>query len=88
MLLEDLAQIAAARRDAEPAARLLGAAATLREQAGARALPSEHEAIDRIGESVRANLERSRFDAAFQAGRALSLSEVLDLAETMVGTDP
>src|ERR671931_178402 len=62
MVLEDLAQISAAQGDAEPAARLLGAAANLREQAGARALPAEREALDRIGESARANLDGSRFD--------------------------
>src|SRR5919198_459100 len=84
MVLEDLAQISAAQGDAEPAARLLRAAANLRDQAGARALPAEREALDRISESARANLDGSRFDAAFQAGRALGLGEMFDLAETMV----
>src|SRR5205809_5288145 len=82
---EDLARIAADRGDAVRAARLLGAAANLREEAGAAPLPLEREILDRLAGSVRASLGVAAFDAAFQAGQALSLSSALDLAETMVG---
>jgi non-specific serine/threonine protein kinase len=85
MVVEDLAQIAAARGDAEPAARLLGAAANLREEAGARELPAEREVLDRIGQSARAKLGEPGFDEAFQRGRVLGVIEALDVAETMVG---
>ena len=85
ILAEDLAQIAAARGDAEPATRLLGAAASLREEAGARELPAEREALDRIKTTIRADLDLPQFEAAFRTGRALSLNQALDLAETMVG---
>ena len=87
ILVEDLAQIAAARGggDTERAARLLGAAANLREEAGARELPAEREALDRIGQSVRDTLGGAELEAAIQAGRALGLSQALDLAESMLG---
>jgi len=85
ILVEDLARIAADRGDAVRAARMLGAAANLREEAGAAPLPLEREILDRLAGSVRASLGVAAFDAAFQAGQALSLSSALDLAETMVG---
>src|SRR5205823_3295180 len=85
MLVEDLARIAAERDDHGRAARLLGAAANLREEAGAAPLPPEREVLDRLGGSVRGSLGAAAFEAAFQAGQALSLSEALDVAHTMVG---
>ncbi|HYU36510.1 MAG TPA: protein kinase [Gemmatimonadales bacterium] len=85
ILVEDLARIAADRGDAVRAARLLGAAANLREEAGAAPLPLEREILDRLAGSVRASLGVAAFEAAFEAGQALSLSSALDLAESMVG---
>jgi hypothetical protein len=85
ILLEDLARIAADRGDAERAARLLGAVAKLREEAGAAPLPLEREVLDRLADSLRTGLGAAAFTAAFQAGQALSLSQALDQAETMVG---
>src|SRR3989454_8333344 len=85
ILVEDLARIAADRGDAVRAARLLGAAANLREEAGAAPLPLEREILDRLAGSVRASLGVAAFEAAFHAGQALSLSSALDLAESMVG---
>src|SRR5204863_511509 len=85
ILVEDLARIAADRGDAARAARLLGAAANLREEAGAAPLPLEREILDRLTGSVRSSLGVAAFDAAFEAGQALSLSSALDLAESMVG---
>src|SRR5438876_203623 len=85
ILVEDLARIAADRGDAVRATRLLGAAANLREEAGAAPPPLEREILGRPPGSVRASLGVAAFDAAFQAGQALSLSSALDFAETMVG---
>jgi len=85
ILVEDLARIAVERGDHERAARLLGAVANLREEAGAAPLPLEREAMDRLAGSVRANLGGPAFEAAFQAGRSLSLTQSLDLAATLVG---
>src|SRR5947208_2831528 len=85
ILVEDLARIAADRGDAQQAARLLGAVANLREEAGAAPLPLEREILDRLDASLRASLGAAAYEAAFQAGQALSLSSALDLAESMVG---
>ncbi|MGH7537766.1 MAG: protein kinase domain-containing protein, partial [Gemmatimonadales bacterium] len=85
ILVEDLARIATERGDAERAARLLGAAANLREEAGAAPLPLEREAMDRLAVSVRATIGPAAYVAAFQSGQALSLTQALDLATTMVG---
>ena len=85
ILAEDLGRIAAERGEHERAARLLGAVANLREEAGAAPLPPEREALDHLAESVRANLGAAAFETAFRAGHALSLSQAQDLAETMVG---
>jgi hypothetical protein len=85
ILLEDLARIAVERGDQERAARLLGAVTNLREEAGAAPLPLEREAMDRLAAVIRDNLGAPAFEAAFQAGRVLSLSQALELAETMLG---
>ncbi|MGH7529352.1 MAG: protein kinase domain-containing protein [Gemmatimonadales bacterium] len=85
ILLEDLARIETDRSHHEGAARLLGAVANLREEAGAAPLPLDREAMDRLAGSVRATLGAPAFEAAFQGGRALSLSQALELAATMVG---
>src|SRR6266566_3630704 len=85
ILVEDLARIAADRGDAVRATRLLGAAANLREEAGAAPLPLEREILDRLAGTVRASLGVAAFEAAFQAGQALNLSSALDLAESIVG---
>jgi tetratricopeptide (TPR) repeat protein len=84
ILVEDLARITAERGEAERAARLLGAVANLREEAGAAPLPLEREAMDRIAASVRGALGPAAYVAAFQAGQALSLTEALDFATTIV----
>src|SRR5262249_62225539 len=85
IVVEDVARIAAERGDAERAARLLGAAANLREEAGAAPLPPEREAIDRLTTSVRDALGPVAFVAAFQAGKTLTLTQALDLAKTLMG---
>src|SRR6266566_1846789 len=85
ILMEDLARIAAARGDAERAARALGSVANLREEAGAAPLPVEREAMDRLAGSLRVTLGEAAFATAFEAGRALSFTEALDLATTLLG---
>src|SRR3989442_13738318 len=73
MLVEDLARIAVERDDHERAARLLGAAANLREEAGAAPLPPEREVLDRLGGAVRGSPGAAAVETAFQAGPAPSL---------------
>src|SRR5205809_6916176 len=77
ILVEDLARIAADRGDAVRATRLLGAAANLREEAGAAPLPLEREIPDRLAETVRASLGVAAFEAAFQPGQPPTLSSAL-----------
>ncbi|HKE89565.1 MAG TPA: AAA family ATPase, partial [Gemmatimonadales bacterium] len=85
IVVEDVARIAAERGDAERAARLLGAAANLREEAGAAPMPPEREAIDRLTTSVRDTLGPVAFVAAFQVGKTLTLTQALDLGKTLMG---
>jgi len=85
ILVEDVARIVAARGDAERAARLLGAEGNLREEAGAAPLPVEREILDRLTASLRSSLGAASFTTAFQAGQALTLSQTLDFAESLVG---
>src|SRR3989449_4277905 len=85
ILVEDLARIAADRGDAVRAARLLGAAANLREEAGAAPLPLEREILDRLAGSVRASLGVAAFEAAFQTGQALRVSSGLSPAPRVRG---
>ena len=65
--------MAAARGQAERAARLHGAAAALREQLGATVVPWEHPARERDLAAARAALEPAAFEAAWAAGAALPL---------------
>ena len=71
--LDGVAGVAAARGQAERAARLHGAAAALREQLGATVVPWEHPAHERDLAAVRAALEPEAFAAAWAAGAALPL---------------
>src|SRR5256886_1987454 len=64
---------------------LAGAARVLAEALGAAPLPREREVLARLGGSVRGSVGAAAFESAFQAGQALSLSEALDFAHTMVG---
>src|SRR5256885_13256465 len=75
MLVEDLARIAVERDDHERAARLLGAAANLREEAGAAPLPPEREVLDRLGGSVRGTPRAAAVGTAFQAGAGPGVGE-------------
>jgi DNA-binding CsgD family transcriptional regulator len=78
-LLDGLASVAAAMEEGKLAARLLGAAETIRTQAGARLIPvlapmiaqAEERAVERIG--------RSTFDAELEAGRRLSRDDAIRL---------
>jgi predicted ATPase len=68
--LEGLACVAVARGDAEAAARLLGAAAAWRQRRHRPAGRLERADADRAGQSARAALGDSGFDAAYRAGQA------------------
>jgi non-specific serine/threonine protein kinase len=75
--LEGLARTAAIGEEAqaERAARLLGAAAALREQMGAPLGSQGRAHIERATAQARTTLGEDAWEAAFAAGRALSLEE-------------
>jgi hypothetical protein len=78
--LERLAYTAAAADDAvqaERAARLLGAAAVLREQMGDVQRSQRRAQTERAAALAQARLGKDRWAAAFAAGQALSLEEAI-----------
>jgi predicted ATPase/DNA-binding SARP family transcriptional activator len=75
--LEGLATVAGARGAAERAARLLGAAATLRRTIGAPVLPRYSAAIEEAAARARRLLGESGFEAAWSAGQRLSLEDAV-----------
>jgi hypothetical protein len=74
--LEGLAGVAVAQRQLERAARLLGAAETLRESTGAPLSPGERVRYDRDVSAVRAGLGEAAFAAARATGKAMPLEQV------------
>jgi predicted ATPase/DNA-binding SARP family transcriptional activator len=78
--LEGLAGVAAGHGLGERAARLLGAAAALREAGGAVILPHRRPAFERIVSGARELLVREAFAAAFEEGRTARLGRVISLA--------
>jgi hypothetical protein len=69
----------------ERVARLLGAAAAVRERVGAPQDPRRQTGVERAAASARAALGEAGWAAAFAAGRTLSLEEVI--AEALSGDD-
>jgi tetratricopeptide (TPR) repeat protein len=75
--LEDLASIAGAAGQGERAARLLGAATALRERIGAPQPVPERAATEQAVARSRAMLGGQAWAAAFSAGRACSLEQII-----------
>jgi tetratricopeptide (TPR) repeat protein len=75
-----LAGPVAAQGDAERAARLLGAAEAAREAMGVEQLPSDQLEVDAYIAAARDQLDQATFDAAWAAGRAMSLEEAVAYA--------
>jgi predicted ATPase len=74
--LEGLAEVAGARGQPKRAARLWGAAAALREAIGAPIPPTERPRYDQAIAAAYAQFDAAAFDAAFAAGRSMSLDQV------------
>lgn len=77
--LDTLSGIAASRAEFRRAARLLGAAESLRESIGAPVQPSEREEYDAMVARIAAGLTKEEFVREQSKGRHLSLAQVLDL---------
>ena len=75
LALEGLAEVAAARGEAEHAAMLLGAAASWRAGGGFR-FQGEPVDVERAGEQARARLGDRAFAEAFERGRTLSVEAI------------
>ena len=78
--LDGLAAVLVARGHAERAARLLGAAETLREEISAAMQPADGDMQARAAAGARAKLDASRFAAAWEEGRKLTLEQAFDEA--------
>jgi predicted ATPase/DNA-binding SARP family transcriptional activator/DNA-binding CsgD family transcriptional regulator len=74
-----LAGVVAAQGQHDRAARLLGAARELGDTIGVARL-AQHEEYDRVLADARAHLDDSAFAAAWEAGRAMTLEEVIEYA--------
>jgi predicted ATPase/transcriptional regulator with XRE-family HTH domain len=75
--LEGLAAIAGAQQHPERAARLFGAAETLRKAVGMPISPVNRAAYDRDVVTARAQLDDAAFAAAWAAGRVLTLEQAI-----------
>ena len=69
--------MAVAQRHLEHAARLLGAAETLREATGAPLSPRERVRYDRDMSAVRAGLGEAAFAAAWAMGKAMPPEQII-----------
>jgi predicted ATPase/class 3 adenylate cyclase len=78
--LSSLAAVAHADGHAERAARLLAAAATVREAAGIHAVPSWQEDTERLDAAVRADLSADVFATAWAEGQAMTMDQAMAYA--------
>jgi hypothetical protein len=74
---EGLAAVVGGQGEPERAARLLGAAAALRESRNVPVPPVERTDLDRVTGSARSSLGEAAFGAAWAAGQALPLDQVI-----------
>jgi predicted ATPase len=74
--LEGVTGVAAA----EPAARLAGAAAALRDEIGSKLAPPDEARLERRLDALRTQLGAEGFDACFAAGRQLALDAAVEEA--------
>ena len=80
VLLQDLAERneAAVQDRGERAARLWGAAASLREALGSPLLPTERADHERSAANLRAAMGEEAFTACWQEGQAMTLEQVFE----------
>jgi predicted ATPase/class 3 adenylate cyclase/DNA-binding CsgD family transcriptional regulator len=79
--LEGIAGLAGAAGQPAPAARLFGAADSLRESAGVPLPPVQCAAYERDLAAARAQLDEVAWEAAWAAGRALSIGQAITEAQ-------
>jgi hypothetical protein len=86
--LAGMAGVAVACDEAEPAVRLWGAVEALRERSKRGPAPAARAGYERAVARARAGLGQAAFDAAWTAGRRLSLDQAVALAATIVAATP
>jgi LuxR family maltose regulon positive regulatory protein len=77
---EGLADVAASQGNALHAARLLGAAARLRDEISSPVIPLERSFVDQVHQVARSRLGAHAFANAYGAGAALEPTEAVELA--------
>ena len=85
--LEGIARVACTQGQWQPAARLLGAVAALRDAIGAPLPPVERTIHERTMGQLRTTLGHDLFQAAWVAGRALPLEQAIDDALDLPGVE-
>ncbi len=78
--VEGLAGVQGAQKQPERAARLFGAAEAVREAIGAPLRPNERDRYDGAVAALRAALGKDAFEAAWAAGRAMTVEEAVAYA--------
>ena len=81
--LEAMAGLACARGSHDAAARLLGAAAALREALAAPLPPAERDVHAQVERTARSALHPGAFDHAQHAGRTMPLESAIELAKSL-----
>jgi hypothetical protein len=84
-LLERFAALAVAERQMEAAARLLGAAATVREAYGYRLDGDERHERDHLVAAIRQEYDKPLFNAAWEEGRAMRAEQAMEYALEATG---
>ncbi len=79
-LLEDVGGLSAQRGRAAAALRLAGAGAALREEIGAPLSPTDQSKLDEVLAPARASLDAGAQQAAWEAGRRLTLEQAVEEA--------
>ena len=79
--LESLAALAGTRRQSGRAARLFGAAASIREGMGSHLSPAERPVYERDLAQARALTDEATFAAVWAAGHALTVEEAVVYAQ-------
>jgi predicted ATPase/DNA-binding CsgD family transcriptional regulator len=86
--LEGLATVALDTGEAAQSARLLGAAAGIRERSGSTIWPAERKRLERAVAATRATLGEESYAREAAVGRALSLAEVVAQATAVAAVVP
>jgi non-specific serine/threonine protein kinase len=86
--LDSIAALAAAEKQPQRAIQMLGAAASIRETIGERLTPVARTMVDEWLRPLQRALGQDAFQSAWEAGRAMSIEQALELALAATQTPP